>query len=239
MKTRILFVTAAALFTAPAAMGSIVGDPLVVTATSSLGTAQFVVRLQDGTYNPSTGDFSYSSSSTVQLMDDSSGRLIGTLTGLSVGFIGDPQISIGFSVQSGAAPTSFTIASGLNVFASILNPAASGVASMTLTDNNSNGATLTGDVAPGFSYGARFNGGNTYLNRVADLVAGPGQTVNDTGFLTGVVLGSVTDQSALYSFTLSGGDTASGTSVYTVVPAPAAGALILLSGLSLARRRRR
>jgi MYXO-CTERM domain-containing protein len=236
MKTTFVLVAAAGLFTAPAAMGTIVGDPLVLTATSSLGTAQYVVRLQDGTYNPSTGDFSFSSTSTVQLMDDSSGRLIGTLTGLSVGFIGDPQISIGFSVQSGAAPTSFTIASGLNAFASILNPAASGVASMTLTDNNSNGASLTGNVAPGFSYGARFNGTNTYLNRVNDLVAGPGQTVNDTGFLTGTVLGSVTDQSALYSFTLSAGDTASGTSVYTVVPAP--GALLLLGGLALARRRR-
>jgi hypothetical protein len=237
MKTRIFFFTAAALFTAPAAMASIVGDPLVLTATSSLGTAQYVVRLQDGTYNPNTGDFSFSMSNTVELTDDF-GRVIGTLTGLSVGFIGDPQISIGFSVQSGAVPTSFTIASGLNAFASILNPAASGVASMTLTDNNSNGATLTGNVAPGFSYGARFNGTNTYLNRVNDLVAGPGQTVNDTGFLTGVVLGSVTDQSALYSFTLSGGDTASGTSVYTVVPAPATGALLLLGGLALARRRR-
>ena len=236
MKTTFVLVAAAGLFTAPAAMGTIVGDPLVLTATSSLGTAQYVVRLQDGTYNPSTGDFSFSSTSTVQLMDDSSGRLIGTLTGLSVGFIGDPQISIGFSVQSGAAPTSFTIASGLNAFASILNPSASGVASMTLTDNNSNGATLTGNVAPGFSYGARFNGTNTYLNRVNDLVAGPGQTVNDTGFLTGTVLGSVTDQSALYYFTLSAGDTASGTSVYTVVPAP--GALLLLGGLALARRRR-
>lgn len=235
--TNLVLVAAAALFTAPVAMGSIVGDPLLLTASSSLGTATFLVQLQDGTYNPTTGDFSYSLGSPVQLMDDSSGRLIGTLTGLTVGFVGDPQVSIGFSVMSGAAPTSFTIASGLNMFAAMANPTASGVASMTLTDNNSNGATLTGDAAPGFSYAARFNGGSTYLNRVADLAAGTGQTVNDTGFLTGFIPGMVTDQSARYAFTLSADDTASGTSVYTLTPAPGGLVLIGLAGAALARRR--
>lgn len=235
--TTLTFLTLAACATTASA--TIVGNPLTITAESSLGTASFTVRLQDGTYNPDTGDFSYSRSSPIVLMDDASGRTIATFDSLNFSIIGDPQINLAFSAVAGNATTLFTIASGFNAFAPILNPTVSGLANMTVTDAfGSDGATEHGNVSGPFAYGAFYNGAVMYGNRINDLTAGADNTANSTQFLTGSIVGPVTDMSAKYSFTLSPRDSASGTSVYSIVPTPGALALLGLSGLALTRRRR-
>jgi MYXO-CTERM domain-containing protein len=241
MTNTIKFVLSAGLVAAcsGASLASIVGDPLTITASSAQGTASFTVRLQDGTYNPDTGDFSYSRQSPIVLVDDSSGRTIGTVSTLNFSIIGDPQVNLAFSAVAGNASTLFTFASGLNVFAPLFNPAVSGVASMTITDNFGNdGATEHGNVFGPFGYGAFYNGASIYAQRLNDMIAVPGGSTPQTQFLTGSIAGAVTDMSAQYSFTLTPGDSASGTSVYNIVPAPGVLALLGLGGVAITRRRR-
>jgi uncharacterized protein (TIGR03382 family) len=240
MVTPINFMAAAGIIgmCAASTLASIVGDPLTITATSTQGTASFVVRLTDGTYNPDTGDFTYSRQTPIVLQDDA-GRTVATLSSLNFSIIGDPQVNLAFSATAGNAATLFSFSSGLNAFAPLINPTVSGVASLTLTDSLGNdGATTQGAFAGPFSYTAFYNGASVYATRLNDMAAGPGLSSPQTQGLVGVIPGAVTDMSAQYSFTLSPGDSVSATSVYSIIPAPGVLALLGLGGVAMTRRRR-
>jgi hypothetical protein len=238
MRMNIVFSTAGVslLVLTGTGLGEIIGSPITVTATSQLGTSSFSISVADGTYDPDTGNYFYSQQGSRTLMDDS-GRTIAVVDGLTLFVQGDPLVSLGFAVQAGQFPTSFSITSGINSFASILNPTASSSAGMTLTDaNGNNGATLIGDNS-GFGYQTMYNGASIYSNHVPSFVVGPGDTQTNNGNTNVPIAGSVSGMSASFNFTLSSFDSASGTGNFNIVPAPSA--LLALAAGALGLRRRR
>lgn len=143
-----------------------------------------------------------------------------------------------FSVFSTTQNASFQINSAVVSFSAIPAATAQGFASAAIIVNDvqGNGVSLTPGVNGG--YNAFINGNSSF----AALFAGgalnaAGAYSEDTGsFLpTGV---AVTSISAGWDFALSSFDSATGTSTFTVVPAPASAALLGLGGLVATRRRR-
>jgi uncharacterized protein (TIGR03382 family) len=217
---------------------------MTITATSSLGTGSFVVHLSDGTWtgdtwtwhSPTDAGWSY------DIYDTTSGREIGAVTRLDCEMGGDPQANVTFGVMANNTLTHFSITSGLVSFAPI-NPASGRAsASMTVTDLTGDGASAIG--TGGFNYHAMYNGATPFANLLPGaVVAAPfsSNTANDAfppvGFFP--IAGPVSNMSSLYDFNLTANDSASGTSVYVIIPSPASGALLGLAGLAGLRRRRR
>ena len=128
---------------------------------------------------------------------------------------------------------------------SVTDAALRATAGVTVTDNDANGATLTGEGAGGSFFNAAYNGGTTF----ADLISGP-FTTSVAGSNSGAqdfpaapgafdpIGGTLTDIQAQFNFTLSANDSASGTSGFFSIPTPGAATLIALGGLAGLRRRR-
>jgi hypothetical protein len=156
---------------------------------------------------------------------------------------------LSFNVLAGSVDTTFTITSALVSFAAI-NPAEGRAsASLTVTDLNGNGVTLTPGADQGGAYTSRYNGlapGGTLFHDFFSTPLTtpiPGDSTTVAGDFPGggafvPIAGSVVSISSRFSFTLSANDLASGTSVFRVVPAPASLSLLGLGGLLGARRRR-
>ncbi len=178
--------------------------------------------------------------------DDVDHVFLATLETLDLGMIGDPQIVLNFSLTAVALPTNVAVSSGAVLFAAANNPLAFATAAITVTDNDSNGGSATGNFAGVKSYEATYNGGTTFADLVSPVVA----PVDDSGIgmerfpAVGSVAipGLVTSIAAGYSFTLTANDSASGTSRFNVVvPEPSTVALILIGTAALlwhCRRRR-
>jgi hypothetical protein len=196
--------------------------------------------------------------SPVDLIDPEDGDYIGRLEEAKVVIIGDPVVSLSFLVSSGGVPTDFTITSANLSFTSI--PSASGRASaaVTVTDIGGNGASLTGLNVDGQAYEAFYNDpgfvpatGTTFSTLVSSVsTATPFASVTDgedfpvaPGFsLTneaGALLGAVSSISSQFHFSIGAIDLASGDSVFTIVPEPAALLTMLLGVGALALLRRR
>lgn len=238
-----LWAAAAVGVLAPASVrAEIIGHALGVSYSSSLGSGTMYIEVGDGTYNPATGDFVFSLAGPVVLADAANGQVIAHLAGLSLtvrgGFTGDPQIALGFAMTAGGADTFFSVASGQRYSERLAAPQA--VVSMTLTDTGGGpGAWTSGQL--GFdplmyrSYEGYF-GSSFYIGD--DLVAGDGGTASATTPPFGPQPLHPTDSmTAQFGFRASAGDSVSGTSVFTLVPAP--GAALVLAGLIAARRRKR
>ncbi len=218
---------------------------LHIRATNAQGTDTWMARIDAGEFGPD-GTYHWSLGAPVELRDDN-GVLVGMLTQGSTTIIEDPVVSLGFTVTAGAVDTTFQITSALLSFPSM--SAAEGRASGQIgaTDLGGNGVSLTGEFG-GHMLTTRYNGivpgGTTF----ADLFAGPSVNAEafgsvsildespDTGFTP--IPGTVTDISMQYFFTLSAGDTASGTATFVVLPAPGAAALLGLAAAAGMRRRR-
>lgn len=152
----------------------------------------------------------------------------------------DPQVLLNFGVTAGAIDTTFTISSATVNFGALLNPSASASAAVTLTDGNGNGATFTGGYAGNtLSYTADTDLGN-YAQLVPNVSAGSFLSNTSSGWTALPIVGSVTQMSSEFKFTVTKFDSASGTSNFTIVPEPA-GLLAMASGLlgmaGLLRRR--
>lgn len=158
---------------------------------------------------------------------------------------GAQSVVADFSVLANSQNTSYQIASGIVSFGTISASSATAFASaaVTLVDTLGDGATLTPGANGG--YNALLNNGAIIFDdlfvagsplSVAPGV-GAGNFSEDTGsFLpTGIDVSSI---SAEWDFSLSSFDSATGTSTFTIVPAPASAALIGLGGLAATRRRR-
>lgn len=135
----------------------------------------------------------------------------------------DPRISLHFSVTAGSSPTTFTISSSVVSFAPIANPEAVASSSLTLTDTNGNGASLTGLEGGGKSFRAIYNGGVTWVrlnSSFSDSVPYDGQIVSDRYPISGfqIISDTLTSIESEYKFTLSAFDEASGTSTFNVQP---------------------
>lgn len=157
---------------------------------------------------------------------------------------GDPAVSLAFSVTAGAWDTAVTITSALVGFPAITNPDAYASASITVTDNNGNGATVTGLFTGMKSYEARANGA-AWADLIDLVTALPNDSETGKGrrpVVSGAwetIPGAVSSIQAAYRFMLTAEDSASGTSRFeVVVPEPAVLALLAMGGLALLRRRR-
>lgn len=249
-----LLVAGSAAF-APSAMADIIGPGLTVYAFDSQGnTASAEIT---GAWSADGATYQWSSTSTVELWDQSSDTLLGCLNPLdgngqptysAFQYVQDPVVNLNFAVQAGASDTVFVIASSLLSFPTINSAQAAASAGFSVTDFNGNGATLTGLVGTGsaFGYLAQYNGfaftqsGTTFAEVLPGIGAGPFGTNTANANVPGAgttAIGSVSDMSSLISFRLSRFDLASGTTSFVITPEPASFALLGLGALALLRRR--
>ncbi len=228
-------------------------DPfLTVRATSGSFTGTITVPLADVlVFNDVDLDvFYWATTDPVPIFDGT--NLVATLVNMTVlaGRNTQPDgeqrfgIDIDFGVQAGANTTMFELISPTLSFTPLTNARALASAGIVGTDQNANGITITPGLASGFGFAADFNGSSnfrSYLNNVLTNVAHG--SVGDAGNMVpaGVfqpLPGVVSDMSSMYKFSVSGGDTAGGTTTYSIAPAPGSMTLIGLAGLVLGRRRR-
>jgi hypothetical protein len=182
-------------------------------------------------------------SSAPVVLTDASGDCIAKILELTWSADTDPSVNLHFSVQAGAADTNFTFDAMAPSFAPMTNPAAVASSSLTLTDTDGNGATITGLEGGNSCYAAIYNGSVTWapLNQgytFSDPLDGVTETDRQplTGF--GTIFDTVSSIQSEYSFTLSANDEASGTSTFNVTPEPATLSLLVLGGLAMLKRRR-
>lgn len=222
-------------------------SPIVlhIRATNSQGTDTWMARIDAGQFGPD-GTYQWVLGAPVELRDDN-GTLVGMLTQGSTTIIEDPVVSLSFSVTAGAVDTTFQITSALLSFPAMTGSEGRASGQIGATDLGGDGVTLTGQFG-GHMLTTRYNGlvpgGTTF----ADLFAGPLASAEAFGSVsileespaTGFtpIPGTVTDISMQYFFTLSAGDTASGTATFVVLPAPGAAAVLGLAGVAGTRRRR-
>ncbi len=147
-------------------------------------------------------------------------------------------VNLGFNVAAGFLNTSFTIDATDVSFAPLDTVTGAASASVSLTSTNiGTGATLSPDGLG--VYNASYNAGTSFADLFqSNLTAASLTTETYDADFAGPIAGSVDTIDAAWAFTLSAFDLASGTSTFTVVPAPASAALLGLGGLVAVRRRR-
>jgi len=220
-----------------------VSDPyLRIEASSSLGTAVLDVASSEASYDPETHTWSWSDSG-VQMWDGA--NLIASWDSITLNYQQDPVIFLNFVTMAGGAPTTVTITSGLLSFPALNNPDGVASAGFTLTDSDTSGsANLNGNTGTGadLAFLTHYNGfvpsGTTFAEAIDEIIVNQAGNSNSENFNTGFVpiAGPVSDMSMQISFALSANDSASGTSVFAIVPEPA-GVLLLAFGAALIRRR--
>lgn len=170
--------------------------------------------------------------------------ILATIHAMDVTFVEDPSVTLNFWVTAGAATTHFSISSAVLAFPTINNPLGFATAAITVTDGDSNGGTLTGTLANGKAYEARYNAGPiTWASLVSPVttIADDSTTGNERQPVVGrqVIPASVSSIQSIFEFDLTANDSASGTSRFDIiVPEPMTIAL-LASGFGLLAYRRR
>lgn len=205
--------------------------------------AQFSVPQSAGSWSGQT--FTWNLAQPVEIKTPG-GVTLGVLTDAWVVVIEDPVVSVNFNITSTALNTSFTVTSPVLSFPAMSGAVGAASAAVTVTDMLGDGATLTPNA--GAAYRAQYNGalpgGTNFASLInAPVVAGPFSTATMVQEFPGggafaPIAGSVSDISAQWNFTMSPDDLASGTGVFTVIPAPASLALLGMGGLLAGRRRR-
>lgn len=193
--------------------------------------------------NPSevdgNGDYFWSLSNPVHVMDGDA--TIFTLGQASIQIIADPSVSLSFNVIAGQQNTVFTVNSALLSFAPLADSVGRATAEVNVTDITGDGATLT-PLGSG-AYRSFYNGGTSFQNLIDTPIVALAHDSNSSsqsfplaGFHN--IGTTLTDIEAQWKFSLTAGDIASGTSEFTVIPAPASAALGLVALAGLRRRRR-
>jgi len=179
----------------------------------------------------------------------SDNTLLGKINNLSCSMAGDPFLTLNFDVQA-VGNANFFFDTGELLFPTIDQAVAFATAAMTLTADG-NGGTVTGLFPGGKAYEATYNSGTVFADLDSTFSALPNTsaTQNDRvppGLGNTLIPVPVSSMRAQWSFNLTDGDGASGTSRYEIQPVPDAGtfslalsgAAPLLAGLALRRRRR-
>ncbi len=171
------------------------------------------------------------------------GELIGEIENLELVINTDPFVTLNFSAVAGPFGTNFTITSAVIPFVPIANPDAYATAAITVTDNNLNGATLTGLLPGTKAYRAYYNAPAVDWAVLVDPVVAPagasavgGERRPALPQLWETIAGNVDQIGSQFRFHLTALDSASGTSRFEVVPEPVSLALLALGGLLVRRR---
>lgn len=245
----------AALAAASSRAGEISETIFAIEAQSSVGTAVFDVPITSGNIDGDT--LTWTLDQAIPLMDDNNNE-IALLEMANVTYVADPIVVLNFLVTSGGAAANFVVTSANLGFAGIPNAVARASAALTVTDFGGDGATLTGNFPNNDSYRAYYNDpGNVPATGTAFATLTPG-VATPTPFASATsmeefpvgggfsatdenagVLGLVSSMSSRWSFGVSQFDSASGTSVYVVVPEPGSVLLCILGTALLALVRRR
>ena len=173
------------------------------------------------------------------------GDVVMTVAAAHLTIFADPVVDLNFNVTAGAQNGIVTVTSTELSFAPIPNAIGNASAAVSVTDFLGDGATLTGASASGGSYTAYYNGlgpaGTEFVSLLPSVSAGGGQTnsASEDFPLSGdtLVAPLVSSISSEWKFSLTAFDLASGTSTFTVVPAPATALLLGFGGLAAVRRR--
>jgi len=211
--------------------------------------AEFEHRFDPQYYDPERGFYDWVLTAPVN-MQALDGSIIAVINMAAETCNEDPEITLNFSVSAGAMSTVFTINSAVLGFGSaIVNPEARVTGSVNGTDLDDDGISIAPTGLTGL-YSSHYNNptvvgsGTTFRDLMLAGAVGVGSVaVSETYPLPSgsyvTVADTVDDMSAQFHFSLSGGDTATGTSFYRMqVPAPGALSLLGLAGLLVARRRR-
>jgi hypothetical protein len=177
---------------------------------------------------------------------------VGRLTSLSLGALKDPFLYLNFSIHADA-DANFAFDTGVLSFDELVNPQAYASAAATLT-SDPDGATFKGSFIGNNAYEATYNGGVIFADLIDPFSAMGNTSSTQTdrlplglGFIT--IGGPVSSMRAQWSFSLTAGDDASGTSRFDIEPVEAvpdqgtialafAGVVPLLTGRVMRRRRR-
>ncbi len=215
---------------------------VVVDAERNGETGQFAALFPANTII--SGAYNWSLEQPVTIASTSSGAVLGTLDTLDLVFNADPAVVLNFSVVAGPFGTNFTITSAIIQFAPIANPDAYASAAITVTDNNLNGATLTGLLANSKAYRAYYNNPAVdWAYLVGPVVAPAGASAVGSERRPALpqiweTIPATVDQiGSQFRFHLTALDSASGTSRFEVVPEPVSLSLLALGGLAMLRRR--
>jgi MYXO-CTERM domain-containing protein len=235
---------------AAAAHAGITDPGLTFTATNANGTGTLSVPLASGAPLPGGGWQWVLTGPPLNIMSPGN-VVLGTVSQGSITMNDNGGIvAITFAATAGGAATNFQVNSALVSFSPVGNPQARASAGLTVTDNNGDGASVTGNRPGGTHYSAHYNGLAPAGSAFANLIAGPlvepnafGSEASSQSFPAApgafsTIVGSVQSMSAAWDFTLTAGDQASGTSVFVIIPAPAGLGLLGVAGLALGSRRR-
>lgn len=239
-----------------AVVSAIVVAALAGTASAGVSDTIFSIQMDLGggniaTYEAKLGDGSWLGDGTfewsivnVPVMDGSSNEAF-MIESAYLRVDQDPVVQANFNIQAGPSSGVFTVSSALVSFSSFSGATGSASASVTVTDLNSDGASLAPN-GPSM-YTSYYNGipgvgtpfagllGST-VNAAPFSTNGASQDYNGGGFWP--IAGSISNISSQWTFGLSAFDVAGGTSTFEVIPAPASLALLGLGGLTAVRRRR-
>lgn len=204
----------------------------------------------DGAVSKTWGDPTLMDSSKFIALGDS-GALLRSLT---LTLDGDPKVSLKFDVLAGSTDTAFVIPLIANTLSfSPINVKGTATAAITVTDNEDNGAKVTGGYSDGSFYKADYNSLNfchliygPIIGSAGPIIAAPySSNVGNGNVLPWQpISGLVSSISSEFAFTLSANDSASGTSNFTVLPVPEPGSMLAMftgivgmAGFALRRRK--
>ncbi len=238
------FVALSLIVAAPASVLADVSDIIFrVTATNEAGTGSFEATFDQMIYYPVQQAWVWGTGAVP--IEDEFGTPIALLQNANVLLQADPKIAVGFSVQSGASLTTFTIESAVLSFPTISDAVSEGMASVSMNVSDAwggDGVTLAELGAPGSGiYQTFYNTDQLFVNLISMVSAGPGGSGNmfqnypPVGYTD--VAGDVSSMHSWFGFTLTPGDIGGATSLYEIVPEPATFGLLVVLALVAVRRR--